>query len=256
MSFTDLGFPFFLAAVLLLTRLLPRYRRAVLLAASCFFYASAGAALLPLLLAVALLSWGGALRVLCASDAGQRRRRLVLYTLLCLAPLFLFKYLDFALSLPRALGLAVPALSLPLPLGISFYTFQALSYLFDVYRGRAEAERDPVCFLLYVAFFPQLVAGPIERSGDLLPQLKAFSRPTREEAAQGVLRLLCGFTKKVFIADRLAVCVDAAYAAGSTAGGASLLLATLFFAVQIYCDLSGYSDIAVGSAALLGIRLS
>ncbi|MGX8698859.1 MAG: MBOAT family O-acyltransferase, partial [bacterium] len=246
MSFRSGAFLLFLPAVAALYRAMPRGGRwALLLAASLWFYGSWDWRYLPLLLGVTLLSW------LCGRGiAGARRgRRFFLALALAgsLGTLFLFKYADFFLG---------TGLSLVLPVGISFYTFQTLSYVIDIYRGEAEPERHFGLYALFVSFFPQLVAGPIERPGDLLPQLRRAETPTREDWAAGCFWLLRGFVKKVVIADRLAHAVDAVYAAPAEANGLAVLLATLLFGVQIYCDFSGYSEIALGAARLLGIRLT
>ncbi|MCB0227471.1 MAG: MBOAT family protein, partial [Anaerolineae bacterium] len=150
---------------------------------------------------------------------------------------------------------SVPDLNVLLPVGISFYTFQTLSYTIDVYRRRIEPERHLGRFALYVSFFPQLVAGPIERAERLLPQLRAEHRFNSERFLSGVLLILWGLFKKVVIADRLSVYVDAVFGNVPEHNGLTYLIATYAFAFQIYCDFSGYSDIAIGSARLLGIDL-
>lgn len=170
---------------------------------------------------------------------------------ICLGTLGVFKYTGFFASMA---GVELP-LQIILPMGISFYTFQTLSYVIDVYRGRAEAERHFGYYALFVAFFPQLVAGPIERPGHLLPQLKTERSFCGENIAAGGWLLLEGYFKKVVIADSLAPFVDQAYAAPGQALGPEVFLATVLFGLQIYCDFSGYSDIACGSARLLGVEL-
>ncbi|MCB0900485.1 MAG: MBOAT family protein, partial [Actinobacteria bacterium] len=150
----------------------------------------------------------------------------------------------------------VPHLDIILPVGISFFTFQALSYPLDVYRGDHGPERSLTRFATYVVFFPQLVAGPIERASTLLDQFSERHRFSIERLGWGVQLIIWGLFKKVVIADRLGIYVDEIYASPELYGGSTLLLATYFFAVQIYCDFSAYSDIAVGSAWILGFRLS
>ena len=176
-----------------------------------------------------------------------------------LAVLGLFKYYDFFAQTFADLFLGGRAdgvlLHLVLPVGISFYTFQALSYSIDVYRRTVEPTRDAVAFFAYVAFFPQLVAGPIERASSLLPQFmqpRTFSRP---EAVDGLRQMLWGFFKKMVVADTCALYVDRVYAAPDAYGGLSLVLAALLFSIQIYGDFSGYSNIAIGCAKLFGITL-
>ncbi|MEO0797079.1 MAG: MBOAT family O-acyltransferase, partial [Verrucomicrobiota bacterium] len=142
-----------------------------------------------------------------------------------------------------------------LPMGISFYTFQTMSYTIDVYHGKCKAEKHPGYFALYVTFFPQLVAGPIERASHLLHQLRQSHCLKSTNLRYGFLRILWGLFKKTVIADNLAELVDYAYADPSNQSSFALALATFFFAVQIYCDFSGYTDIAIGSARLFGIKL-
>ena len=262
MSFTAPEFLLFLAVVLILYRAAPQsWRWTVLLPASYFFYACHNVWLLSLILLTTLTSYLCALRMEKAASIGRRRTALAVDLAVCLGILFVFKYLDFALGgifdLVRLFGGQgeFDGFRLLLPMGISFYVFQALSYTIDVYRGTVPAERHLGYFALFVVFFPQLVAGPIERPGDLLPQLRRAPKPDEDDAAQGLRFLVRGYAKKVLIADYLARFVDAAYGDAANAGGAALALATVLFAVQIYCDFSGYSDIALGCARLMGIRL-
>lgn len=263
MSFTTPEFLLFLVIVLILCRIVPqRWRWAVLLPASYFFYACHNVWLLSLILLTTLTSYLCALRMEKTASKGRRRILLAVDLAVCLGILFVFKYLDFALGgifgLLRLFGGQgeFDGFHLLLPMGISFYVFQTLSYTLDVYRGTVPAEKHLGYFALFVVFFPQLVAGPIERPGDLLPQLRRAPKPEADDAAQGLRYLVRGYAKKVLIADYLARFVDAAYADASASGGAALVLATVFFAVQIYCDFSGYSDIALGCARLMGIRLT
>ena len=143
-----------------------------------------------------------------------------------------------------------------LPLGISFYTFQALGYLFDVWRAKAPPERHLGYFALFLGFFPQLVSGPIGRAGALLPQLRAPHRPDPARFTAGLQRICTGLFKKVVIADFLAVYADNVFDALTNQGGLTLILAAVFFSLQLYCDFAGYSDIAIGSARLFGITLA
>ena len=263
MSFTAPEFLLFLAVVLILYRIAPqKWRWAVLLPASYFFYACHNVWLLSLILLTTLTSYLCALRMEKATSKGGRRAALAVDLAVCLGILFVFKYLDFALGgifdLVQLFGgqWEFNGFHLLLPMGISFYVFQTLSYTIDVYRGTVPAERHLGYFALFVVFFPQLVAGPIERPVDLLPQLRRASDIEADNAAQGLRYLVRGYAKKVLIADWLARFVDAAYGDAANAGGAALALATVLFAVQIYCDFSGYSDIALGCARLMGVRLT
>ena len=263
MSFTAPEFLLFLAVVLILCRIVPQsWRWAVLLPASYFFYACHNVWLLSLILLTTLTSYLCALRIEKSASKGGRRAALAVDLAVCLGILFVFKYLDFTLGgifgLFRLFGGQgeFDGFHFLLPMGISFYVFQTLSYTLDVYRETVPAEKHLGYFALFVVFFPQLVAGPIERPGDLLPQLRRAPKPEADDVAQGLRYLVRGYAKKVLIADYLARFVDAAYGDVSAAGGAALAAATVFFAVQIYCDFSGYSDIALGCARLMGVRLT
>jgi len=186
---------------------------------------------------------------------------LALSLLVNLGLLFAFKYLGFfSESLEALLGLLgqstdVPSIALVLPVGISFYTFQTLSYSIDVYRGEKEPERHLGVFALYVSFFPQLVAGPIERSTRLLPQFFQERDFDYDRVVDGLKLMLWGFFKKVVIADRVGLYVDEVYNNPDGYEGLPIWVATYLFAVQIYCDFSGYSDIAIGAAKVLGFDL-
>ena len=256
MSFDSGAFLMFLPIVVLLHQLCPRRGRwAVLLAASLFFYGSWSVPLTGLLLAEAGAAWLSGLALEQRKGPALRRLALGLALAVCFGLLGYFKYFNFLAGVASALlGGRWDAWEIILPVGCSFYTFQAVSYVVDVYRGRLEAERHPGYFALYLTFFPQLVAGPIERAGDLLPQLRMERRLGREDVEAGLRLLLSGFFRKVVIADFCGKFVTAAYSAQEPDGSA-VLLATLLFAVQIYSDFAGYSEIAAGSARLLGVRL-
>lgn len=260
MNFVSLSFLVFLAAVLGGLRLLPpKGRWMLLLPASWFFYAWHSPALLGLLLGATLVSWLCGLGI---DRTGRKKPFLLLGGGILLGLLFFFKYLNLAVesfcALMGVLGkpITAPGFSIVLPMGISFYIFQTLSYLIDVARGTIPAERHFGLYALYVSFFPQLVAGPIERPGDLLPQLRCPETPDAAQRCEALRNLVRGFAKKVMIADCLAGVVDHAYSDPASAGGGAMVLATILFAVQIYCDFSGYSEIAMGCAGLAGIRLS
>ena len=261
MSFTSPAFVlFFLLFFWLSPNLRGQARKVFLLGASYLFYACWNAPLVLLLVGSSALDYslGRAL----GRTADPRRRRLLLGLSLAgnLGALAFFKYFDFfaesAAAGLQALGLAVsaPTLGVILPVGISFYTFQTLGYTVDVYRGRQEPCSSPLDFALYVAFFPQLVAGPIERASRLLPQLRGLD--SRRADPSGWALIALGAAKKVVLADNLAPLVDAVYADPEHAYAPALWFATYAFAVQIYCDFSGYSDIAVGVARLMGVELA
>lgn len=239
----------------------PRSRWMLLLAASYWFYMAWKPAYVVLLILSTLVDYVAALLIFRTASRGKRRLYLVLSLLCNLGLLFTFKYFNFLNASIRAcfdyftLSYPVRPLDLLLPVGISFYTFQSMSYTIDVYRGRLEPERHLGMFALYVSFFPQLVAGPIERAANLLPQLRASHRFDYSGTVEGLRLILWGMFKKVVIADWLAVLVDRVYGDPSAHSGPILTLATVCFAYQIYCDFSGYSDIAIGSARILGVRL-
>ncbi|MDW3649652.1 MAG: MBOAT family O-acyltransferase [Bacteroidia bacterium] len=196
-------------------------------------------------------------------EKAKRKPFLYISLLSNLGLLFFFKYYGFfadsvdSFFAFMALDFTSPALDLILPMGISFYTFQTMSYSIDIYNGKLKPEKHFGIFALFVSFFPQLVAGPIERASNLLPQ---FGRMTEikfnsERATRGLQQMLWGMFKKVVIADRLGVLVNSVYDQPEYFEGSSLLLATVFFSFQIYCDFSGYSDIAIGAAKIMGFDL-
>ena len=173
-------------------------------------------------------------------------------------PFSVYKYYDFfAVEFAQLFGLSADSvtLNLILPVGISFYTFQALSYSIDIYRGKMEPTHNPIAFFAYVSFFPQLVAGPIERATNLLPQFQRQRQFDYSMAVDGVRQMLWGFFKKVVVADNCAVYVDDVWSNITNQSGINLAMAAVLFSIQIYCDFSGYSDIAIGTAKLFGIRL-
>lgn len=184
-----------------------------------------------------------------------------LNSLVSVLPLLYYKYVNFFLSSIEDLSALVgqpkdlPALQVILPVGISFFTFQALSYSIDIYRGKIDPEPSVVKFLTFVAFFPQLVAGPIERSDNILPQFDQKKYFNLDLAVSGAKLFIWGLFKKVVIADRLSLYVDPVFDNPQLWSGPTLLMATLFFTIQIYCDFSGYTDMAIGIARIMGFRL-
>ncbi len=251
MNFHSLEFLIFLPVVFVLHWVLPhRFRWALLLGASSLFYFWWNFWTGFLLVGATLVSWLCGRGIARSQSPYTRRALLVLALITCLGCLAVFKYAGFFASLA---GLEL-SLQIILPVGISFYTFQTLSYVIDVYRGQGE-ESHFGYYALFVSFFPQLVAGPIERPGRLLPQLKAERTFSMENLSAGGWLLLEGYFKKVVIADGLAPFVDQVYAAPGEALGPEIVLATVLFGLQIYCDFSGYSGIARGAAQLLGVEL-
>lgn len=262
MFFNSLEFAVFFPVVVGLYLLTPqRWRWVLLLAASYYFYAAWKAEYLILILASTLIDYVVALRMEKAASDRARKSWLVASLFSNLGILFSFKYFNFFSESTRVLlnqfniFYDAPAFDVLLPVGISFYTFQTLSYTIDVYRKQRPAERHLGIFALYVAFFPQLVAGPIERSGRLLPQFFRKVEMTYERTVDGLRLMLWGFFKKLVIADRVAAYVNIVYGSPDEHTGITVLLATYFFAFQIFCDFSGYSDIAIGTARILGYDL-
>lgn len=262
MLFNSVEFLIFFPTVVTLYFLCPqRYRWMLLLAASYLFYSAWRFEYALLLLFSTIVDFWAARAMGNVTDPVKRRRYLVVSLVMNLGLLFTFKYFNFFNDSVRGLftlfnvEYQFAGLDVLLPVGISFYTFQSLSYIFDVYRGKLKPEHHFGIFALYVAFFPQLVAGPIERATHMLPQFHIkhfFSEP---RVNSGLRLMLWGMFKKVVIADRLAVYVNQVYNYPTDYTGWPLLLATYFFAFQIYCDFSGYSDIAIGAARVMGFEL-
>ncbi|MEE2789441.1 MAG: MBOAT family O-acyltransferase [Myxococcota bacterium] len=260
MIFTTPAFVlFFLFFFLMWHTVAPRWKKPLLLISSYVFYGSWHPVFLILIWLSTLVDFwiGGALH---RATGDRRRRRLVAISVMTnLGILSAFKYFNFfvdsAVAILGMLGLhaSAPLLEIILPVGISFYTFQTMSYSIDVYRRRITPVSSVMDFAIFVAFFPQLVAGPIERAQRLLPQIARLASARTDHSGWGLIALGC--FKKVVIADNLAELVNLVYAQPEEASAPALLLATYAFAVQIYCDFSGYSDIAVGLARLLGIEL-
>jgi D-alanyl-lipoteichoic acid acyltransferase DltB (MBOAT superfamily) len=258
MDLYSFGFFSFALIVLVLFFLVPgRFRWAILLAASYYFYATFHVGYLGIIVFCTLTAYLAAL-VMNRYERDISRRRIMIGALVLeLGILFVFKYFDFLdTSLRDILGSAGHAQKLLLPVGISFYVFQNVSYLVDVYRRDQTPERHAGLFALYVAFFPKLLSGPIERAENFLPQLRRNSRFDAELFTNG-LKLVCwGLFKKMVVADRLAAFVNVAYADPHACSGVSLTMTVILYSFQIYCDFSGYTDIAIGLAQMFGLRLS
>ena len=264
MLFNSLAFAIFLPIVFILYWAIPhKYRYIVLLIASYYFYMSWNPKYVLLILLTTIVSYGCAIMVEKYVPVSKKKAKFCVFAalLICLGVLFVFKYFNFASnSLCILLSkLAIPmhpvTIKVMLPVGISFYTFQSLSYVIDVYRGEVKPQKNFLKYALFISFFPQLVAGPIERTKNLMPQLFE-DRPFDEKKAVWGLRLmLVGFIKKLILSDFLAVYVDRIFDNVYDYYGMTFIFAAIFFTFQIYCDFSGYSDIAVGCAKLLNIDL-
>lgn len=262
MLFNTMGFMYFFVIVICLYFILPkRYSWLLLLGASYFFYMCWNPFYILLIIASTLVDY--VVARLMGNTKEKNKRKFLLAISLCmnLGLLFTFKYFNFFIDTTSWLlqfagkQVSIPYLNVLLPVGISFYTFQTLSYTIDVYRGRLEPEKHLGIFALYVSFFPQLVAGPIERSTHLLPQLRQQPKWDWQRMQSGFFLMISGYFKKVVIADNVAVLVEQVYGNVHNYSGLALIVATIFFAFQIYCDFSGYSDIAIGTAKILGFDL-
>ncbi len=233
-----------------------RWRWLLLLLVSYFFYAYGNIQYLPLIAFSTVVDYIAARMIHRSEAETQRRLWLASSILVNLGVLFFFKYFNFFNQSGAAVfGYEPITHSYVLPIGISFYTFQSMSYTIDVFRRKLEPEKHFGIMATYVAFFPQLVAGPIERATNLLPQFREKQKFDVDRAVSGLQQMLWGFFKKVVIADRIAIYVNAVYNDVESHTGLTLLIATVFFAFQIYCDFSGYSDIAIGTARIMGFDL-
>lgn len=262
MLFNSLTFLVFLPVVLLLLAALPRrWRNGFLLLASYFFYGCWDWRFLGLLIGTTLIDYWVGLKIAASDDEAIRKRILLLSLGANLGVLGFFKYYNFfvasAITLLEGMGMQphAPTLSIILPVGVSFYTFQSMSYTIDVYRRVTEPSRSLFDFALFVAYFPQLVAGPISRKADLLHQLVQPVRVTAESVNSALMLILLGLTKKVLIADMLAPEVEGIFSHPDQFSAGVLLRGAYFFTFQIYCDFSGYTDMARGVSRLFGVEL-
>lgn len=262
MLFNSIEFLLFFPFVVGMLFLLPfKFRWAFLLLASYFFYGLANGWFLLLIVLSTLIDYLVALKMSKFDEKKDRKPYLYVSLFSNLGLLVLFKYFNFFISsfthLFELLHLeyAIPALEIILPVGISFYTFQTLAYSIDVYRGNTKAESHFGVFALYVTYFPQLVAGPIERSQSLIPQLKKKTNLSYENVTGGLKLMAWGFFKKVVIADQIAPLIQNVTNSPNEFYALSVLLCSVLFSYQIYCDFSGYSDIAIGAAQIMGVKL-
>jgi len=251
MAFTGYAFVLFFFAIVLPLRWLvpPRYAPTVVLVASWGFYLTWGWRVAILLGVLTLLTYGAG--VVLKRPGANKRAVLAASVTVLLGTLATFKYAGFFLSILPG-GVSVP--DLPLPLGISFYVFEMISYVVDVYRGDAGAKSLPE-FALYVSYFPHLIAGPIVRASELLPQLRKKIRFDGARVSEGMFVMLTGFVKKMVLADNLAVMADAVFKAPNDYNGLEILAGIAAYTGQIFCDFSGYTDIARGASTMLGYDL-
>jgi len=262
MTFDCLQFlVFFMVVTLWFFRLQKqKWRILLLLIASCYFYMSFIPEYIIILGSTIVVDYFAGLQIE-RSGGTARKSWLILSIIANIGTLAVFKYYNFFIdnihtgSLFFGKAISLPVLQMALPIGLSFHTFQALSYTIEVYRKKFPAERNFMTYALYVMFYPQLVAGPIERPQNVLPQLKEFRAYDWDNVKEGLARMLWGFFKKAVIADRLAMIVDRTFVHTNESSSLALFVGALFYSFQIYCDFSGYSDIAIGAARVMNIRL-
>ncbi len=262
-------FPFLFGLYWLIPAKYNQWRKVFLVLASYLLYMNWKPVFALVLLGVTLVTyWWGRGEVLGGQDEGlkvqesSKRRRLVcFFALLALLPLLVFKYYNFlndSLSEGLAtigLKFAMPGLNWAVPVGISFFTFQAVGYMLDVYHGRVKAEKNLLDYVLFVSFFPQVISGPISTAEDLMPQIKATHKFDYEQGKQGLKWLLWGMFIKLVVADRLGMFVDTVYGNYIHYNGTACWVASIFYTIQIYADFAGYSLMAIGIAATLGFNL-
>ena len=261
MLFNSIQFILFFVVVTILYFDLPhRFRWLLLLIASCYFYMAFKPVYIAILGFTIVVDYFAG--ILIEQSKGSRKKVFLIASLIAnIGVLGTFKYWNFInQNITDLLGLSgaenpLPFLDILLPVGLSFHTFQAMSYTIEVYRGHQKAERHFGIYSLYVMFYPQLVAGPIERPQNLLHQFREEHSWDAERFRKGFSQMLWGFFKKVVIADRLSIFVNEVYGDWTHMSGANLWIAVVFFSFQIYCDFSGYSDIAIGSARIMGFDL-
>ena len=263
MLFNSLGFLFFLPAVFIIYWAMPKkFRNIALLILSYYFYFSCNAAYTLILMGTTAVTYFTGLRLEGCTVEKKKKSILAVGVIITAGILAFFKYFDFiSVSITDffnlfGLGLNEFTLKLVQPVGISFYTFQSISYIADVYKGKTTAEKNPLLFALYISFFPQIISGPIARTNDLMPQLKEERDFDYDNAALGLRIMLWGYFKKLIVADSLGRYVDLIYANVPYYFGMTFIVTSLMYTFQIYCDFSGYSEIAIGTAKLFNINLA
>jgi alginate O-acetyltransferase complex protein AlgI len=261
MLFNSLHFLLFFPIVTVVFFLLPhKYRWLWLLGASCFFYMFFKPIYILILFFTIIIDYFAGIWI--ENAVGPKRKQYLLYSLIAnIGVLAVFKYYNFlngnidGLASLMGLDNPIPYLEILLPVGLSFHTFQAMSYTIEVYRGNQKAEKHFGIYSLYVMFYPQLVAGPIERPQNIIHQFYEEKKFEYERVVSGLRLMLWGMFKKVVIADQLARVVNLAYDTPNDQNGITWIVVSIFFSIQIYCDFSGYSDIAIGSARVMGYDL-
>lgn len=261
-SFTFIGFLIVVICAVFITKLFRHkllIRNLILLIASYYFYGCFNWVFTLILASVTIINYIGGNLLFIIAD--KYKKLIVGITVsLSLLPLIFFKYTLFickSLSSLLSFEINVELLNgIMLPVGISFFTFQALSYIIDVYRNKISIKPNLLEFALFVSFFPTILSGPIEKARNLLPQIRRYFLPSTADITQGICIFIWGLFKKMVVADRLAEYVDWAYATHLSASGSTLALAAIFYSIQIYCDFSGYSDMALGIAKTIGFDVT
>ncbi len=257
MVFSSLFFTFIFLPIVVILYYIAKdgYRNYLLLLASIFFYSYGEPTFVFIMLALILVNYFFAMVIAAGKDERWRKLFLTLCVTINIGILFVFKYLDFAITISNYfLKTALSIKNIALPVGISFFTFQAISYVIDVYRGTVPVQRNPLYVALYVSFFPQLIAGPIVRYSSIADQLS--NRVTSiEKFGEGSRRFFCGFAKKVILANNLALVAESAFGMDPTAGNPVMLwLGSICYSLQIFYDFSGYSDMAIGLGKMFGFE--
>lgn len=261
MLFNSLNFIVFLFITVVIYYLLPRnsWRKVFILCASYYFYACFKLTMLPILLSITVVAYIYGLYI---DRTYKRSKKLLASTIiLLLLPLLSFKYLDFFMTSTEdllslaSLTVEMPDFELFIPIGVSFYTFMAVGYVVDVFKGNVLAEKSFLDFALFIGFFPQIASGPIGRASQLIPQLKEKKTLLYKNISAGVKMMLWGFFMKLVVGDRAGIYVDTVFGNYMHHNGGSLMLATFMYTIQIYCDFAGYSLIAIGAARTMGIEL-
>lgn len=262
MLFNSFSFLVFFPIVCVLYFACPhKWRWILLLVASYYFYMNWKPIYALLIFASTFVTWIFALLISKNEDINSRKLYLIISLIINFGILFLYKYFDFlnievkGVLDSLSIGWPVPNFDLLLPVGISFYTFQAVGYTIDVYKRKVKNENHFGYYALFVSFFPQLVAGPIERTSHLLPQFKQNHKFSWENLEIGIKQMIWGFFMKLVIADRLALYVQPVYNNLDLHNGTTIAIATIFFSFQIYCDFAGYSNIAIGASRIMGYDL-
>lgn len=260
MLFNSLEYAIFLPIIFILFwKTSKKYRWMLLLCASYYFYMRWNYKYILVIFGITFLSYCSG--IVIEHKSKKKKKILCVMLAICLSILFFYKYFNFFLEniyvvIQYFTNMSITySFDIILPVGISFYIFQAMSYVIDVYRGEIEAEHHFGKFAAYISFFPQLVAGPIERTKNLLPQIKENKQFDYDNAVYGLKKIVWGYYKKIVIADTLAIDIDRVYGELHAYNGFALIIVAVFFSIQIYCDFSGYSDIAIGTAKLFNINL-